>query len=243
MSAADTIHRTRAAMRRFGGNKRALLAAVAATVALGLTASLTLGSFSAGIDNSTSTFSSATIQLEETNGTMTCYSTGSGSGGSVTATNVDSGCTINDLVGTLDQVPGGTPLTTTLTFTNVGNHDATVASMVTGACTQSTASDANGYVGSDTSFCAKIDVTIANTTTGATDKCVFPTQAALCPSLSNTDTLATLASQTFNAVPLSVLAPAASASYVVTVQLDATAATNADQGLTATVPFTWSISQ
>ena len=41
---------------------------------------------------------------------------------------------------------------------------------------------------------------------------------------------------------MSALAPAGTATYVVTVQLDA-AATNADQGLTATVPFTWSISQ
>ena len=103
-------------------------------------------------------------------------------------------------------MPGGTPLSTTLTFTNVGNHNATVASMVTGACTQATASDANGYVGSDTSFCNKVDVTIANTTTGAADKCVYPTPAGVCPALSNTYNLATLAGQTFNAVPISVLA-------------------------------------
>ena len=194
-------------MSRIRTNKRGLVASLAAVAALALTASYTLGGFSAGITNSTSTFSSATIQLEETNGSTTCYSTGSGSGGSVTATNTNSACTINDLVGTLDQVPGGTALTTTLTFTNVGNHNATVASMVTGACTQATASDANGYIGSDASFCNKIDVTIANTTSGATDKCVYPTQAALCPTLSNTYNLATLASTTFNAVPLSVLLP------------------------------------
>ena len=120
-----------------------------AAAALGMTASSTLGGFSAGINNSTSTFSSATIQLEESNGTTTCYSTGTGTGGSVTAANTNSTCTINDLIGTLDQVPGGTALTTTLTFTNAGNHNATLASMVTGACTQATASDANGYIGSD----------------------------------------------------------------------------------------------
>ena len=85
-------------------------------------------------------------------------------------------------------------------------------------------------------------MTVANTTSGATDKCVYPTQAAACPALSNTSTLAGLASTTFNAVPLTTLAAGASATYVVNVQLDATA-TNADQGLTATVPFTWSISQ
>ena len=63
-------------------------------------------------------------------------------------------------------------------------------------------------------------MTIANTTTGATDKCVFPTQAAACPAISNTNNLSTLASQTYNAVPLSVLAAGASATYVVTAQLD-----------------------
>ena len=200
-------------MRRIGRHKRALVASLAAVAALGMTASSTLGGFSAGISNSASTFSSATIQLEESNGTTTCYSTGSGgTGGSVTATNTNTTCTINGLVGTLDQVPGGTALTTTLTFTNVGNHAVTVASLVMGACTQATASDANLYVGSDTSFCNKVDVTIANTTTGATDKCVYPTQAAVCPALANTDNLSTLAAQTFTAAgpgPLSVLAPAA----------------------------------
>jgi hypothetical protein len=230
-------------MSRIGSNKLALVASLAAVAALAMTTSLTLGGFSAGISNSTSTFSSATIQLEEGNGTTTCYSTGSGSGGSVTASNSNTTCTINALIGTLDQVPGGTALTTTLTFTNAGNHNATVASLVTGACTQATASDANAYIGADASFCNKVDVTVANTTTGATDKCVYPSQAAACPALSNTYNLSTLASTTFNAVPLTVLAAGASATYVVTDQLDSGVATNADQGLTATLPFTWSISQ
>lgn len=229
-----------------GRHKRALVASLAAVAALGMTASSTLGGFSAGISNTTSTFSSATVQLEESNGTTICYSTGSGAGGSVTATNSNTTCTINGLVGTLDQVPAGTALTTTLTFTNVGNHAVTVASLVMGACTQATASDANAYVGSDTSFCNKVDVTIANTTTGATDKCVYPTQTAVCPALANTYNLSTLAAQSFTAAgpgPLSALAAAATATYVVTVQLDSGVATNADQGLTATVPFTWNVSQ
>jgi len=52
----------------------------------------------------------------------------------------------------------------------------------------------------------------------------LPTQAAACPALSNTYNLATFASTTFNAVPLTVLAAGASATYAVTVQLDSTAA-------------------
>jgi hypothetical protein len=184
------------AIRRIRGNTRGLIASLAAVAALVTTATFTLGGFSAGIANSSSTFSSATIQLEESNGGTTCYSTGTGgAGGSVTASNSNSTCTINALVGTLDQIPAGTALTTTLTFTNAGNHAATVASMVTGACTAAAATDDAGYVGSDTSgFCGKVDVTIGNTTAGATDKCVYPTQVAACPALSNTSTLVGLAS-------------------------------------------------
>ena len=61
---------------RIGRQKRALVAATLAAAALAMTASSTLGGFSAGINNSTSNFSSATIQLEESNGSTTCYSTG-----------------------------------------------------------------------------------------------------------------------------------------------------------------------
>jgi hypothetical protein len=230
-------------IKRTHKNRLGLVTALGAVAVLAATAVVTLGGFSATINNSSSTFSSATIQLEESNGTTTCYSTGSGSGGTVTATNANSTCTINDLVGTLDQVPGGTALTTTLTFTNVGNHSATVSSMVAGTCTAAAASDDSGYVGGDTSgFCGKVDVTIANNTTSATDKCVYPTQATACPSLSNTYNLSTLAGSSFSSVPLSTIAAGASATYLVSVQLDSTA-TNADQGLTATLPFTWSISQ
>jgi hypothetical protein len=230
---------------RIRSNKRGLLVSVAAVVALGTTAAFTLGAFSATIVNPTSNFSSATIQLEEGNGSTTCYSTGTGAGGSVTAANTNSLCGINVLTGTLGQIPGGTPLASTITLTNAGNHAASVASLLAGACTVAAASDANGYVGADlaaNAFCSKVDVTIANTTTGATDKCVYPTQAALCPALSNTNNLSTLAAQSFSTTPMSALAVAGTATYVVTVQLDASA-TNADQGLTATLPFTWSISQ
>jgi len=218
------------------------IASIAAVSALGLTAAFTLGGFSAGISNSSSTFSSATVQLEEGNGTTTCYSTGTGSGGTVTSSNTDSCTGINVLTGTLDQVPGGGALTTTITLTNVGNHTPSTASLVVGSCTAGNASDNNGYEGSDTSgFCGEVDVTIANTTASPPDACVYPTQSAACPSLSSSYTLAGLAGNTYSA-PLSLPAGGTSATYVIKAQLDASA-TNADQGLTATVPFTWSISQ
>jgi hypothetical protein len=229
---------------RITSNKRGLIASVAAVAALGVTSAYTLGGFSASVMNPASTFSSATIQLQEGNGTTTCLSTGTGSGGSVTAANQNTTCGINVLTGTADQLPGGTALASTITVKNVGNSNATIASLVTGACTAAAAADNGGYTGSDTSgFCGMVDVTIANTTSGATDKCVYPTQAPACPALANTYTLATLAGKTFSTTPMSALNAGASATYVVTVQLDSTAATNADQGLTATLPFTWTINQ
>ncbi len=211
-------------------------------MALGATAGITLGGFSAGISNPTNTFSTATIQLKEGVASTTCYSTGTGTGGSVTSSNSGTCSTIDDLGAALNQVPGATPVATTVTLTNVGNTDTSVSALVTSACGAAAASNDNGYIGSDTSgFCGEVDVTIANTTSGATDKCVYPTQSAVCPSLSSTYTLASLANTTFTS-PMSALAAGASATYVITVQLDATA-TNADQGLTATIPFTWSIAQ
>jgi len=227
------------------GNKRGLLVSVAAVVALATTAAFTLGAFSATIQNPTSNFSSATIQLEEGSGSTTCFSTGTGTGGSVTSTNTNTTCGINVLTGTLGQIPGGTALTSTITLTNVGNHAASASSLVVGACTAAAATGNNGYTGADltgNAFCGKVDVTIANTTSGATDACVYPTQTGACPTPSTTNNLTTLATAGTFTAPMSALAAGASATYVVTVQLDASA-TNADQGLTATVPFTWSISQ
>jgi hypothetical protein len=222
-------------------DRKGLAAAVVAVVALGATAGMTLGGFSATVDNPTNTFSSGTIQLEEGVASSDCFSTGTGTGGTVSAANTGT-CAGDDLGASLDQVPAGTPVATTVTLTNVGNVATTASELATGACSAAAAADDNGYVGQDTSgFCGEVDVTVANTTSGATDACVFPTQAGACPAPSNAHTLADMASTNFTA-PMSPLASNASATYVFTVQLD-TGATNADQGLTATIPLTWSITQ
>jgi hypothetical protein len=220
-----------------------LIASAAVVVALSVTASMTLGGFTASISDQSSKFTTATLQLEEGAGATTCYTTGTGTGGTVASANTNSSCAINVLTGTLDQIPGGTSLTTTITLTSAGNKNATSATLTAGSCSAAAASDDHSYVGNDLAgFCGMVDVTIANTTTGATDKCVYPTQAGTCPSLSSTYTLASLASQTFNTTPLSIPVSGTNATYVISVQLDSSA-TNADQGLAATLPFTWSISQ
>jgi hypothetical protein len=121
-------------------------------------------------------------------------------------------------------------------LTNVGNTAASTSNLLAGLCSQAASSDDGGYVGSDAAFCGKVDVTINNNTT---NKCVLPSAAVACVAPTNSTTLATLASQNLT---LSALAAGASASYTITVQLD-TSATNADQGLTATIPLTWSITQ
>jgi len=145
----------------------AFAAAALAVVALGTTAAFSVAGFSAQVVNNANTFSAGTMQLKEGNGSANCYSTGSGSGGTVNSAN-SANCSINKLVGTLDQVPAGTPLTTTITMTNVGTINATLESLVMGTCSAAAASDANAYVGSDTSgFCGKVDFSI-----GITGKCI-----------------------------------------------------------------------
>ena len=228
---------------RFLTDRKGLAAAVVAAVALGATAGVTLGGFSATIVNPTNTFSSGTVQLEEGVASTTCFSTGTGSGGSVSASNTGTCSGIDDLGAALDQVPAGTPVSTTVTLTNVGNTPTSTASLVPGSCTAGDAVGNGGYDGADTAgFCNEVDVTIANTTSGAPDGCVYPVEAGSCPSLSNTYTLHTLSSQSFSSPPMSPLAAGASATYEITVALDS-GATNADQGLTATIPLTWSITQ
>jgi hypothetical protein len=222
------------ASARFG----ALATASLAVVALSTTAMTSLAGFSAQIVNNSNTFSSGTMQLEESQGSTNCFSTGSGAGGTVTTNSAT--CAINKLVGTLDQIPAGTPLTTTITMKNTGNVTAALESLVFSACTAAGASDNASYVGSDTAgFCGKVDFSV-----GIAGKCLYPVNAAAaCPTTpTSSGTLAgaaTLGSLTNSStVPMTLLAPAATQAYTFTAMLDSTA-TNADQGLAASMTMTW----
>ena len=228
------MFRFKTATARFG----ALATALLAVGALSTTAMTSLAGFSAQIVNNSNTFSSGTMQIEESQGGTNCFSTGSGSGGTVSTNSAT--CAINKLVGTLDQVPAGTPLTDTVTLKNVGNTTASLESLVFGACTAAAASDAGGYVGSDTAgFCSKVDFSV-----GYTGKCLYPANAAAsCPAtptssgtLSGAATLGTINNS--SAPGLVLLAPGISQTYTFTVMLDSSA-TNADQGLTASMNMTW----
>jgi len=212
---------------------RALIVASLAVSALAVTAAISVAGFSAQVVNNANTFSSGTMQLKESNGSISCYSTGSGSGGTVGAAN-SANCAINKLVGSLDQVPSGTPLSATVTLTNVGSINSSL-----GTCSAVAASDDNGYVGSDTSgFCGKIDFTI-----GITGKCIYPANAtAACPATpTNAGTLGAVAGTTFtntSTPPLTLLTAGTSQAYTFTAMLDPSA-TNADQGLAASMTMTW----
>jgi hypothetical protein len=222
-----------------GGRFAGLATAVVAVLALGSTAAVTLAGFSAQIVNNANTFSSGTMQLQETQGTTNCYSTGTGTGGAVSGSN-SATCSINKLVGTLDQYPAGTPLTTTVTLKNNGTTPASLDSLVFSACSAAAASDDNGYVGTDISgFCSKVDFSV-----GYGTKCLYPASATTaCPAVPlSTGTLtgaATLGTLNQASTPgLTVLAAGASQAYTFTVMLDPSA-TNADQGLTASQTMTW----
>ena len=207
----------------------AFAAAALAVIALGSTAAISVAGFSAQVVNNANTFSAGTMQLKESNGSINCYSTGSGSGGTVTSAN-SANCSINKLVGTLDQVPAGTPLTTTITMTNAGTINSSIESLVMGARSAAAASDANAYVGSDTAgFCGKIDFSPANA-------------AAACPATpTNTGNLGAVAGTTFtnsSTPPLILLNAGSSQAYTFTAMLDSSA-TNTDQGLAASMTMTW----
>jgi hypothetical protein len=242
--ASSRIHKAQGAHQKMRNPQakprtwHAFAAAALAVIALGSTAAISVAGFSAQVVNNANTFSAGTMQLKESNGSINCYSTGSGSGGTVTSAN-SANCSINKLVGTLDQVPAGTPLTTAITMTNAGTINSSIESLVMGACSAAAASDANAYVGSDTAgFCGKVDFSI-----GTSTKCIYPANAAAaCPATpTNTGNLGAVAGTTFtnsSTPPLILLTAGSSQAYTFTAMLDASA-TNTDQGLAASMTMTW----
>jgi hypothetical protein len=216
----------------------AVVAGLLGTTMLAVTAGLSLGGFSAGITNPTNTYSSGTVVLRENAGATNCYSTGGGT--TITATNTANCTTIDDLGAAVNQGPGTGTTTQVLNLTNLGTINGATFTVAPAACTAAAAANTTPYSGTDTAgFCGKVDVTIQNDTTG-TPSCVYPAGAGACPALAATSTLATLGASP--ALSLGALAAGATDKFTVKTQLDASA-TNSDQGLTATMPFTWTLNQ
>jgi hypothetical protein len=217
--------------------RRGILAGVAASLLLMTTAFATLSGFTATVVNPTNTFSSSTLILKETKGATNCDSTGATS--SVTVANSYNCTTINVLGPAANAAPGSTVTTSAITFKNDGTLDAATFTMTPAACAAAANAATTPYSGAGAAtFCSHVNVTIEDTTTTT---CLYPAGAGACPALANTTNLSTLAAH----APFSIGALAAGATGVITVktQLDAAVATNADQGLTGTMQFTWALGQ
>jgi hypothetical protein len=215
-----------------------VLAGLLGTAVLAATAGLSLGGFSAGITNPTNSFSSGTVVLKEAAGATSCFSTGGST--TVTVANTANCTTIDDLGGVINQGPGSAANSQVLNLTNLGTINGATFTVAPGACASAAATNTAPYVGTDTAgFCGKVDVTIQNDTTG-TPSCVYPAGAGACPALSATNTLATLGASP--ALSLGALAAGATDKFTVKTQIDASV-NNADQGLTASLPFTWTLNQ
>jgi hypothetical protein len=117
-------------------------------------------------------------------------------------------------------------------------------SLVFATCSAAAASNANGYVGSDTSgFCGKVDIEVSIGSTTAGTHCLIPANASPCAGTpTSSATLSSLSGTTINQATtpegLTALAAGANQAYTFTVMLDASA-TNIDQGLTASQTMTW----
>lgn len=209
----------------------ALVAAGIGSVLIAGSSVAVISGFTASITNSVNTVGSGALIMTETSGANTCVSSGS-----VVTSNTATCSTINKYGASTSAVPG-TPISTTVTITDSGSVAANSFTLTAGSCTQST----NGaFNGTDASFCGKVDVTIQETGKTA---CVYPASAtAVCPATpTSAGTLAALSGTSPTLTPVTVAAGAAR-TFVITVMLDGTTATNADQGLLASQPLTWAFS-
>jgi hypothetical protein len=201
-----------------------------------------LGGFNAAITNPTNTFSSGTIFLREVANSTTCNSTASGT---VISGNANATCVanlFNDTAG--NNAPAGTALVSSVVLTNLGTIAAGSFTMTPGACAATANTATSPYSGSDTAgYCGKVDVTIAQGV-GSAAICIFGGTTVAgggctAPAIAS-GTLTSLAAHASFA--LGAIAAGGSATLTITSQLDTTA-TNADQGLTATVPVAFLLSQ
>jgi len=231
-------------MRRHYRKTLSVLLAVGSAVGIAVSLTAALGGFNAAITNPTNTFSSGTIFLKELAGATTCYSTAAGN---VISTNANPNCAanlFNDTVG--NNAPGGPALSSTVVLTNLGTINAATFTLTPGAsCTSAANVATSPYSGSDAAFCGKVDTTIAQGV-GASAVCIFggttvPVTGGCTAPSSALGTLSTFAGHA--SISLGALAAGASTTLTVTTQLDNGTANNTDQGLTATVPASFLLSQ
>ena len=192
-----------------------LATSVAAAALLSVSMSGTLSGFVASITNTNNTAASGSLVMEEkSTGTtpVTCLST---DGGSV-STNTATCSTINKFGGSTTMVPG-TPVSTTISIRNTGTLNASTFTLTPGTtCTQTAIATPSGTA---TDLCAKMALVVKQD--GAQ---VY------------SGTLTAFAGSA--AKSLTTVAAGGSSTFTFAVTLDS-AATNAYQGLQASVPMTW----
>lgn len=208
----------------------ALSTGLIGTVLLSLSLTGTLSAFSASINNTTNTAGSGTLVMKETLSASTNPNATSGTvcsstdGTSGVNSNAASCSTINKFGGDLAMTPGGPSSVVDISIQNTGTTAAKTFTLTPGAtCSQSNNGSVNGTA---TDLCGKLRVVI---TSGSST--VF------------SGTAATLAGATASTNPAITMpaAPAAGASvpFKFTVTLDSSAG-NIYQGLSASLPMTWS---
>jgi hypothetical protein len=230
-------------LRWVGSRSRlALTAGVVGAVALALGTTASLGGFTASITNTGDKVATGSLLMQEQvtpsgGTTTTCLSTATGA---AITTNANAACVANKFGALTNAIPGATSFSTVI-IANQGSVTASSFTMGTGACASTPTAPAGAAatnVGSDLTFCNKVDVTIEDDTGTAT--CVYPVAVGVCPAASNTNNLATL-STAYTTIPLALtgtVAAGASRTYKFAVTID-NSATNADQAMAATEPITF----
>ncbi|AZZ56895.1 hypothetical protein [Rathayibacter iranicus] len=196
-----------------------LATSISAAALLAVSMSGTLSGFVAGLSNAGNAAASGSLVMEEkTTGSnpVTCVSTDGGS----LSTNTATCSTINEFGGSTTMVPGQT-VSTAVTLKNVGTAAARTFTLAPGAVCEQSANVASVGSGAATDFCDKVKVSISS---GSST--VFAGTAA---------SLAGSAVKKLNTTPV---APGTSTPFTIDVTLDQSA-TNAYQGLSASVPLTW----
>ena len=180
----------------------------------------TLSGFAAQITNSTNSATTGSLTMQETGpgstgSQVTCNSTDRGS----VATNTAACSTINKFGGSTTMVPGGTPVSTTVTITNTGSVRASSFTLTPGISCEQT----GNVSGSATDLCSKMNLTI---TQQGISSPVF------------TGTLKSFADGYPTPIEFSGLDKGGSSTFTFSVGL-ASSADATYQGLTATMPMTW----
>lgn len=214
---ASSSHRARARLRT---TPLAVVTGLVAAVLMALTMSGTMSAFTASITNANADVSSGTLLMRMDGAPgATCYSNGAEKSTPISASNSTS-CTTVNTFGTSALVPDSSEArpATTVVVTNDGSVSAkTFTLRKADICRQTSSGSPSGTA---TDVCAKINLVVMS---GSTQ--VF------------SGTLQQLGASSVDLV-LPAVAPKASQSFTFTTKL-ADGLSNDYQGLTATVPLTW----